>query len=142
MKNRARKAKERNGTTELQKAQNRLAFGVAEQEIGYSLGETEGLGTLGQESSGSGSGRLRIQADSRHKISLSKKYANKSFGQSNVSGLSSSVAFTPVKGIELENPELKRARAEAAAKSSKDKYFSGGFFKKPALPPAPPRPSP
>ena len=108
---RARKAKERYGLTELQKAQNKIVFGAPEEEIGYSTGSSVGLGLLGQESSG----KLRIKADSRHKINLSKKYAKKTFGQSNVSGLESSVAFTPVKGIELTNPE--------SVKEFKERYF-------------------
>jgi hypothetical protein len=43
---------------------------------------------------------------------------------SNVSGLSSSVAFTPVKGIELHNPELAAQRVKAA----NERYFAGGFL--------------
>lgn len=108
---RARKAKERYGQTELQKAQNKIVFGAPEEEIGYSSGASVGLGLLGQ----SNSGKLRIKADARHKINLSKKYAKKSFGQSNVSGLETSVAFTPIKGIELTNPEQREER--------KDRYF-------------------
>jgi U4/U6 small nuclear ribonucleoprotein PRP31 len=112
---RARKAKERYGLTELQKAQNKIVFGAPEEEIGYSTGSTVGLGLLGQ----SNSGKLRIKADSRHKINLSKKYAKKSFGQSNLSGLETSVAFTPIKGIELTNPEL--LSKDNSVK--KDRYF-------------------
>ena len=117
---RVRKAKERSGITEFHKAQNRMTFAVAEEEVGYEMGETVGLGQLSQ-----GTGKVRMQADARHKIGLTKKYQNKSFGSSSVSGLSSSVAFTPIKGIELENPEKDK-------KTSSDKYFSGGFFKKPS----------
>jgi U4/U6 small nuclear ribonucleoprotein PRP31 len=110
---RARKAKEKYGLTELQKAQNKIVFGAPEEEIGYSTGSAVGLGLLGQ----SNSGKLRIKADSRHKINLSKKYAKKSFGQSNPSGLETSVAFTPIKGIELTNPELLKQDHQ------KDRYF-------------------
>lgn len=112
---RARKAKERYGLTELQKAQNKIVFGAPEEEIGYSTGSSVGLGLLGQ----SNSGKLRIKADSRHKINLSKKYAKKSFGQSNLSGLETSVAFTPIKGIELTNPELTLSSGD----KKKDRYF-------------------
>jgi U4/U6 small nuclear ribonucleoprotein PRP31 len=38
----------------------------------------------------------------------------------NTSGLASSVAFTPVKGIELINPEL----AADKVKKANDKYFN------------------
>jgi len=37
------------------------------------------------------------------------------------SGLSSSIAFTPVQGIELENPET----AQQKLKEISDRYFSG-----------------
>lgn len=42
------------------------------------------------------------------------------------SGLSSSLAFTPVQGIELINPE----EAQRKIKEANDKYFSGGQFLK------------
>ena len=118
---RARKAKERYQSTELQKQQNKMAFGIAEEEVGFG-DETIGLGMVGKES-----GKIRIQQDNRHKISLPKKY-QKSWNSSNVSGLASSVSFTPIKGIELENPELSKAKSNPI---KDDLYFSGSFFKKP-----------
>jgi hypothetical protein len=51
--------------------------------------------------------------------------------------LASSVSFTPIKGFELENPELVRAQKEQT-KSLNSGYFSGVFkaptpvFKAPA----------
>jgi U4/U6 small nuclear ribonucleoprotein PRP31 len=42
------------------------------------------------------------------------------------SGLASSVAFTPIKGIELENPDI----AAQKIKTINDKYFSAQTFKK------------
>ena len=164
--------------TDLRKAQNRMAFGKEEREVGYG-GETKGLGMIGQE----GDGRIRaMQVDRRTMAKLSKKNAGwggsglasslntgmstslKTFGMSGnatslraqglrtsgvgaTAGTASSIAFTPVQGLELVDPkvqaELKRKReAETAG------YFAGGTFtqvnagkgdggfKVPSLPPA------
>lgn len=48
------------------------------------------------------------------------------FGSSSgaTSGLSSSVAFTPIKGIELENPEAAMQRVNQA----NNRYFGGSSF--------------
>ncbi|KAJ3284636.1 U4/U6-U5 snRNP complex subunit prp31 [Borealophlyctis nickersoniae] len=119
---RVRAAKQKMRQTELAKAQNRMAFGVAEEEVGYQGGSTKGLGLIGGET-----GKVRAaQVDT--KANLHKKI--KTFGGSSgaTSGISSSVAFTPVKGIELENPEA----AAQKAKKATDRYFSGAsFFKVP-----------
>ena len=67
---RARKAKEATAMTDLRKAQNRMAFGKEEKEIGYGTGEsTKGLGMIGQANEG----RIRsLQIDQRTKAKLSK----------------------------------------------------------------------
>lgn len=152
---RARKAKEATAMTELRKAQNRLAFGKEEKEVGYGTGEgTKGLGMIGQ----SNDGRIRSQQiDQRTKAKLSKSHKGwggatpligaggigtasslRGFGQSShgsflrasgvgTSGTASTVAFTPVQGLELVDPkaqaELKRKRDEEA-----DRWFKGGTF--------------
>jgi len=41
-----------------------------------------------------------------------------------VSGMSSSLAFTPVQGIELENPSARAAAVAANLKSGTESYFS------------------
>ncbi|KAF2088934.1 Nop domain-containing protein [Saccharata proteae CBS 121410] len=68
---RARKAKEATAMTDLRKAQNRMAFGKEEAEVGYGTGEgTKGLGMIGQ----SNDGRIRAQQiDQRTRAKLSKK---------------------------------------------------------------------
>ena len=73
---RARKAKEATAMTDLRKAQNRMAFGKEEKEIGYGTGEgTKGLGMIGQANEG----RIRsLQIDQRTKAKLSKN--NKGWG--------------------------------------------------------------
>lgn len=153
---RARKAKEATAMTDLRKAQNRLAFGKEEQEVGYGTGEgTKGLGMIGQGNDG----RIRSQQiDQRTKAKLSKSHKGwggatplvgaggigtasslRGFGQSShggsflrasgvgTSGTASTVAFTPVQGLELVDPkvqaELKRKREEEA-----DRWFKGGTF--------------
>ncbi|KAK3900730.1 Pre-mRNA-processing factor 31 [Staphylotrichum tortipilum] len=68
---RARKAKEATAMTELRKAQNRVAFGKEEQEVGYGVGDsTKGMGMIGQRDDG----RLRVtQIDNRTRAKLSAK---------------------------------------------------------------------
>lgn len=170
---RARKAKEATAMTDLRKAQNRMAFGKEEKEVGYGTGEgTQGMGMIGA----SNDGRIRnIQIDQRTKAKLSAKNKGwggatpiggsasslRGFGQSagNVdlrgkglrssgvgstipgSGTASSVAFTPVQGLELVDPK-KVAEMKRKREADDDKYFKGGTFtqvgggdfKKPDLP--------
>ncbi|TPX67047.1 hypothetical protein SpCBS45565_g04003 [Spizellomyces sp. 'palustris'] len=120
---RVRRAKERLAQTALSKAQNRMAFGVAEDEVGFQNGSTKGLGLIGGQT-----GKIRAaQADPRLKLGLARKHRVQFGGSSgSTSGLSSSVAFTPVKGIELENPEAAAQRV----KDANDRYFSSASFAK------------
>ncbi|KAF3331489.1 pre-mRNA processing ribonucleoprotein binding region-containing protein isoform X2 [Carex rostrata] len=99
---RLRKLKERYAITEMMKQKNRMPFGKQEEtSLGDGLGE--GFGMLGQ----AGSGKLRISAaQSKLKPKATKKFKERSFGSSGAtSGLTSSLAFTPVQGIELTNPQ-------------------------------------
>ncbi|KAF9189176.1 U4/U6 small nuclear ribonucleoprotein Prp31 [Haplosporangium sp. Z 767] len=131
---RARKEKELYAISEMQKLRNRVEFGVEEQEVmGY--GTTEGLGMLGQNHSGAGAGRIRAaQQNNRNRGKISNRNAARlaQYGSSSNSnglataGTASSIAFTPVQGIELVDPTAAAARVKAA----NEKYFgSGGFFK-------------
>jgi len=115
-----RRMKEAYVATELRKAQNRMAFGVAEDEAS-SFDKTKGLGLIGPNS-----GKIRAHvADPRIKAKAPKK--QQYMGSSGAtSGLSSSLVFTPVQGIELINPE----EAQRKIKEANDKYFSGGKFLK------------
>ncbi|KXZ56164.1 hypothetical protein GPECTOR_1g140 [Gonium pectorale] len=124
---RLRKMKERYGLTDVRKAANRMMFNQAEEEW-VDGDDVIGLGILGKE----GSGRLRIVA-SQQKQKLSakqqKKFKARSYGSSGAtSGLSSSLAFTPVQGIELENPSA-RLGMDLDTKDGTQSYFSqfGGF---------------
>ncbi|KAL8967101.1 MAG: hypothetical protein Q9197_005622 [Variospora fuerteventurae] len=150
--------------TDLRKAQNRMAFGKEEKEVGYGTGEgTKGLGMIGQ----SNEGHIRaLQVDQRTRAKLSKNNKGwgtatplgggagtasslRGFGQAaggavssfglrssgvggaaggaGTSGIASSLAFTPVQGLELVDPKvqegLKRKRDE-----EQDRWFKGGTF--------------
>ncbi|KAJ3348724.1 hypothetical protein HDU83_001066 [Entophlyctis luteolus] len=120
---RLRHMKERMAVTEAWKAQNRMKFGEAEEEI--IVGDTvRGLGLLGGET-----GKLRLSTEATRKIGVAKKHRTFTASTSNTSGLSSSLAFTPVQGFELENPEVVAQRKAAL---QDDKYFGG--FKRPNVP--------
>lgn len=159
---RARKAKEAIAMTELRKAQNRMAFGKEESEVGYGTGEgTVGLGMLGQQNDG----RIRAtQIDQRTRAKLSKN--NKGWGAatpvsgtasslrgpgsgvggtasvlqskglrssgigtslSATAGTASTIAFTPVQGLELVDPKA-RAELNRKRKAEEDRWFNSGTF--------------
>lgn len=159
---RARKAKEAVAMTELRKAQNRLAFGKEEAEVGYGTGEgTVGLGMLGQQSDG----RIRAtQIDQRTRAKLSKNNKGwgaatpasgtasslRGFGQgvggtasvlqsrglrssgvgtslSATAGTASTIAFTPVQGLELVDPKV-QAELNRKRKAEEDRWFNSGTF--------------
>ena len=68
--------------TDLRKAQNRMAFGKEEKEVGYGTGEgTVGMGMIGQQNDG----RIRaLQVDNRTRAKLSAK--NKGWGTGSTVG--------------------------------------------------------
>jgi U4/U6 small nuclear ribonucleoprotein PRP31 len=158
---RARKAKEATAMTDLRKAQNRMAFGKEEKEVGYGTGEgTKGLGMIGQANDG----RIRnLQIDQRTKAKLSAKNKGwggatpvggaasslRGFGQGAGSGIdlrgkglrqsgvgstvgagagtASSLAFTPVQGLELVDPKM-QVEMSRKRKAEEDRWFKGGTF--------------
>ena len=127
---RHRRQKERFGLTDVHKEASRMGFANMNDEYGdAAMGLT--LGSLGKE----GSGRLRQMTSQRQK-KMARKEAKQqkkvagggSYGggsASTTSGLSSSLAFTPVQGLELQNPNAAADRVRAA----NAKYFgaNGGF---------------
>lgn len=151
---RARKAKEQTAMTDLRKAQNRMAFGKEEKEVGYA-DSSKGLGMIGQANEG----RIRSQQiDQRTKAKLSKNNKGwgtatpmgsgtatslRGFGQSGgatalhglrasgvgagTSGTASSIAFTPVQGLELVDPKMQAERKRKLAEED-DRWFKGGTF--------------
>ncbi|KAF7227135.1 pre-mRNA processing factor 31 [Nothobranchius furzeri] len=124
---RYRKMKERLGLTEIRKHANRMTFAEIEddayqEDLGFSLGQ------LGK----SGSGRVRqAQVNEATKARISKSlqrtlqkqsmtYGGKSTVRDRSSGTSSSVAFTPLQGLEIVNPQA----AEKKVAEANQKYFS------------------
>lgn len=123
---RLRKMKERYAVTDMRKLANRMQFGIPEESsLGDGLGE--GYGMLGQ----AGSGKLRVSiGQSRLAAKVAKKFKEKNhFGSGGAtSGLTSSLAFTPVQGIELTNPQ---AHANQLGSGTQSTYFSEiGTFSK------------
>uniref|UniRef100_UPI00358EF388 U4/U6 small nuclear ribonucleoprotein Prp31 n=1 Tax=Myxine glutinosa TaxID=7769 RepID=UPI00358EF388 len=123
---RYRKMKERLGLTEVRKQANRMTFGEIEEDayqedLGFSLGQ------LGR----AGSGRVRVAPNTEaNKSRISKSlqrtlqkqnqvYGGKSTVRDRVSGTASSVAFTPLQGLEIVNPQAAERRGVDA-----NKYFS------------------
>ncbi|EFJ20298.1 hypothetical protein SELMODRAFT_150610 [Selaginella moellendorffii] len=121
---RLRKMKERYAMTDMRKLANRMSFNIPEESsLGDGLGE--GYGMLGQ----AGSGKLRISAGPSKLSTKVKKFKEKKYGSSGAtSGLTSSLAFTPVQGIELSNPSAQAALLGSGTQST---YFSetGSFSK-------------
>ncbi|KAI8988163.1 hypothetical protein BDF20DRAFT_854223 [Mycotypha africana] len=118
---RVRRQKEAYAMTELRAARNRIAFGEAEEEVGYG-DETEGLGMATKQY-----GKIRASvADQRNKIKgpKLKSFSNRVSGTA-TSGLASSLAFTPAQSMELIDPT---AALEQAKEKKKEKYFGDGAF--------------
>ncbi|ESQ35281.1 hypothetical protein EUTSA_v10009759mg [Eutrema salsugineum] len=118
---RHRKTKERYGMTKMREQANRVAFGVTPEESSLGDGLGEGYGMLGHAKSN----RLRVSSVPS-KLKLSAKVAKKlkerqySGGANTSSGfMTSSLAFTPVQGIELCNPHA--LRLDSGTQST---YFS------------------
>ncbi|KAF2222998.1 hypothetical protein BDZ85DRAFT_120245 [Elsinoe ampelina] len=153
---RARKAKEATAMTELRKAQNRMAFGKEEAETGYGAGDsTKGLGMIGQTDTGR-IRNTQIDQRTRAKLSKKNPgwggatpmggakstfqgFGGAAGGSASVmrqSGLRtsgvggggmSSVAFTPMQGLELVDPK-KRAEVNLKRKADEDRWFKSGTF--------------
>ncbi|KAL0482158.1 U4/U6 small nuclear ribonucleoprotein PRP31 [Acrasis kona] len=154
----ARRIKELTRTSEIQKKRNRLAFGADVAEDEY-MNTGKGMGMLGQE----GSGKIRLTPKETKGLISKKKLDAVHAGGSALSsglytpqglkgsatlssgtatqlrtGLASSLAFTPVQGIELENP-LNAKKRLGTDDEKKQKYFSSSAtFKKPKLMMPPP----
>ncbi|MCL4152701.1 UNVERIFIED_CONTAM: hypothetical protein GTU68_012796 [Idotea baltica] len=123
---RVRKMKERMAVTDLRKAQNRMNFGEIEEDayqddLGY---------TRGQVGKG-GAGRIRkVTVDEKTRVRLSKTlqkevqrqntYGGATTVKRQVAGTASSVAFTPLQGLEIVNPHA----AEQNSNLKANKYFS------------------
>ncbi|ANB11781.1 Prp31p [Sugiyamaella lignohabitans] len=139
---RIRKYKEQFKQTELQKAQNRMAFGKEEEEVG-AYDESIGLGMAGTSGSSGQVRSLAVDSKTRAKISkgMQSRLNNVTQGKpqggmssslhrlksvSQQSGLASSLSFTPVQGIELVDPG-KLVKPNSVGGDS-DRWFKSGTF--------------
>jgi U4/U6 small nuclear ribonucleoprotein PRP31 len=125
---RVRKQKERYAVTEMRKQANRMNFGelqedVYQNDLGYSRGN------IGK--SGIGGGIRMAQIDERTKVRVSQTlkrnlqkeqatWGGSTTVKKHVSGTASSVAFTPLQGLEIVNPLAAEKRVDEA----NAKYFS------------------
>jgi U4/U6 small nuclear ribonucleoprotein PRP31 len=125
-----RKQKERAATTEMMKQANRMQFGTVEEE--YLNGdEMYGLGMLGKD----GHGKLKVM-QAASKLSKKGRALQKNVGSGSsakgsagglLSGTQSSLAFSSVQGIELENPDrehVEHADVGGTRTSGTESYFS------------------
>mmetsp|Transcript_23042 Transcript_23042/g.33729 ORF Transcript_23042/g.33729 Transcript_23042/m.33729 type:complete len:503 (-) Transcript_23042:104-1612(-) len=117
---RVRKFKERFAMTEMRAAQNKINFTTNDGEYGDSAMGVD----MGMLSSKGASGKLRAPQKKEVKLAKKQKTISMSSGQTN--GLSSSLVFTPVQGLELVNPNAAADRVKEANK----KWFdtNSGFL--------------
>lgn len=131
---RYRKMKEKYKVTEMQKMKNRIGFNVAEEENEHG----EGFGMLGQSGVG---GQLRVLAkdnkemkklEKLNKINLERqqrKRRRQAAQRGEISGTATSLAFTPVQGMELVNPERQLDRVKRANEATASYFGSLSFSK-------------
>lgn len=124
---RLRAMKERYQLTDVRAATNRVRFNLPEEEF-IDGDDVIGLGVLGKE----GSGRLRM-VSKQQKMKLTAKTAKKykryaTTGSGATGGISSSLVFTPVQGMEFVNPGDQKPET-SDTKEGTESYFSqiGGF---------------
>ena len=145
---RVRQMKERYAVTELRKQANRMTFGELEEDLyqndlGYTRGNIGKGGIGGQVRAAQVDERTKVRISQTLKKNMQKQQAvwggatsikgSDAKTRRIVSGMASSVAFTPVQGLEIMNP----AAAEAKVNAANQKYFSAtsGFF---SIKPRPP----
>ena len=123
---RVRKMKDRYAITEMRKQANRMTFGSIEEDA---YQEDLGFNT-GQLGKGGVAGTIRAPtADKKTQVSISKRlqrqiqtavFGGKSSVKGAASGTASSIAFTPLQGLEIVNPMA----AEKKVQEANNKYFS------------------
>ncbi|CAA9991393.1 U4/U6 small nuclear ribonucleoprotein PRP31, putative, partial [Plasmodium knowlesi strain H] len=108
-----RKLKEKTEITELRKQINRLPFGPNSNEDFYTFTD--------QNAALLNSNITKLKYQSKQKVNNVAKRKNLSVQSSGVTGgLSSSLIFTPLQGIELFNPSVINPRPDPV----ENKYFS------------------
>ena len=122
---RFRALKEKFALSDMQKQANRLEFGAGTDEYGdAAMGKTFGM--VGK----AGSGKLRyVRKEKKNKgqKGKGKRELQAISGGADVSGVASSLAFTPVQGIELVDPE---ARARKVREANLKYFGSSAAFGK------------
>eukprot|EP00920_Eleutheroschizon_duboscqi_P026133 GHVT01064635.1.p1 GENE.GHVT01064635.1~~GHVT01064635.1.p1 ORF type:complete len:543 (-),score=157.76 GHVT01064635.1:867-2495(-) len=128
---RYRRLKEKFQTSDIRKAANRMKFGAdEEQEIGLAFGK--GLGMLNRAT---GKGKLKMQVKAS-KVQMPKRRALQlkasaaSLSGTITAGTASSLAFTPIQGIELCNPDAARAIQQEAPGGTTSYFASTAKFTK------------
>merc|ERR1719199_1150846 len=115
---RHRRIKEKYGQTEFKKAINRVKFGVDPEENIYT--EDWGLGVPFFEGKPVALKSQKVSKEKQLQQHIkAQKRQRTAAAAGNESGLSSSLAFTPVQGIELANPNAQRKAPDVG-----EKYFS------------------
>uniref|UniRef100_G1R345 U4/U6 small nuclear ribonucleoprotein Prp31 n=1 Tax=Nomascus leucogenys TaxID=61853 RepID=G1R345_NOMLE len=115
---RYRKMKERLGLTEIRKQANRMSFGEwARAADAGKRGHQDAAG-MGQTQVGLGTEGHKVGGRTLQKQSV--VYGGKSTIRDRSSGTASSVAFTPLQGLEIVNPQA----AEKKVAEANQKYFS------------------
>ena len=105
--------------SQMRQLTNRVQFGQEEDTTSDGL---LGVGMLGK---GQTTGKVRVSAKEQKLINEKNKKARTAASSGATGGLASSLAFTPVQGIELVNPS-----AQAESKEGTETYFSkqAAFF--------------
>jgi U4/U6 small nuclear ribonucleoprotein PRP31 len=115
---RHRRIKEKYGQTEFRKLVNRVKFGVDAEENIYT--EEWGLGIPFFEGKPQALKSAKVSKEKQLQQHIkAQKRQRTAAAAGNESGLSSSLAFTPVQGIELANPNATRKAPDVG-----EKYFS------------------
>ncbi len=125
---RVRKMKERYAVTELRKQNNRMNFGELEEDVyqndlGYTRGNIGKSGIGGSLRMAQIDERTKVRASQTLKRALQKEQATwggTTTVKKHIAGTASSVAFTPVQGLEIVNPLAAEKRVDEA----NAKYFS------------------
>ena len=110
--------------TQMRQLSNRVQFGQEEDTTSDGL---LGVGMLGKAQQ---TGKVRVSAKDQKLLSEKNKKARTAGSSGATNGLSSSLVFTPVQGIELANPDMMQSKVDAA----NAKWFSESSGFQSALP--------
>ena len=119
---RIRKMKERLGQSQKTALMNRVQFGVEEDTT------SDGLLGVGMLTKGQQNGKVRVSSKEQKLLAEKNKKARTGASSGASNGLASSLAFTPVQGIELVNPSANRDSSEGTETyfSKQAAFFAGG----------------